>query len=123
MRIIPTRLHGVLDYLIGIILVIAPFVLHFEESTAATYVPVILGAAAIVYSLFTDYELGMFKALSMRAHLWLDLLSGVVLAASPWLFGFSDYVYLPHLVLGIVEILASLMTKKTPYGSLMMQNR
>ena len=76
--------------------------------------PVALGASALVYSLMTDYELGATRTISMRTHLTLDLLSGLVLAASPWIFGFADRVYLPHLVLGIFEIGAALMTSRTP---------
>jgi hypothetical protein len=52
------------------------------------YVPLALGKSAIVYSLCTNYELGAFHLIPMPAHLWLDLLSGIFLAASPWLFGF-----------------------------------
>jgi hypothetical protein len=67
--------------------------------------------------LFTDYELGISKGISMGTHLTLDLMSGVLLAASPWLFGFADDVYVPHLVLGIFEIGAALMTRRDPaYG-------
>jgi len=47
-------------------------------------------------------------------HLMLDTASGVLLAASPWLFGFADRVYLPHLLLGLFEIAASSMTRLTP---------
>jgi hypothetical protein len=47
----------------------------------------------------------------MKAHLALDVLSGIVLAASPWLFDFADRVYLPHLILGLIEIGAGLMTR------------
>lgn len=50
----------------------------------------------------------------MTAHLWLDGLSGVLLAASPWLFNFYDRVFLPHLLIGLFEIGASLITKKMP---------
>ena len=39
---------------------------------------------------------------------------GVLLAASPWLFGFADRVYWPHLILGLAEIGAGLMTRTTP---------
>jgi hypothetical protein len=63
-----------------------------------------LGADTIIYSLMTDYGLGITKGISMRTHLLLDLAGGILLAASPWIFGFSDYVYVPHLVLGIFEI-------------------
>jgi hypothetical protein len=44
-------------------------------------------------------------------------MSGILLAASPWIFGFADTVYLPHLILGIAEIGAALMTQKNPSGS------
>lgn len=115
MRFIPTRVHGLLDYLVGLLLIAAPWLFNFDRGGAETWVPVVLGAGALVYSLFTDYELGVVKRLPMGAHLTLDLLSGILLAASPWLFGFSEFVYLPHLVLGVLEVGAALMTKTTPY--------
>lgn len=115
MRFISTKTHGVLDYLVGLLLIAAPWLLGFAEGGAETWVPVILGAGALVYSLMTNYELGAVKVFSMPTHLMFDLLSGIFLAASPWIFGFADVVYLPHLILGILEIGASLMTDKVPY--------
>jgi hypothetical protein len=54
----------------------------------------------------------------MRTHLLLDLAGGIFLAVSPWLFNFDEHVYLPHLILGIAEIGASLFTKEQPsYGA------
>jgi hypothetical protein len=114
MRFIPTRIHGMLDYLMGALLIAAPWILDFNRGGAETWVPVILGAGVILYSLFTDYELGAVRKLSMSAHLWLDLLGGAFLAASPWLFGFDEYVYLPHLILGLAEMGAAIFTKKVP---------
>ena len=114
MRMIPTTVHGVMDYLIGIILIAAPWLLGFARGGAETWVPVILGAGAIVYSLLTDYELGAVRSIPMPTHLTLDLVSGILLAASPWLFGFASLVFLPHLIVGLVEIGAALMTEKHP---------
>ena len=114
MRFIPTKVHGVLDYLVGVLLIAAPWLLNFARGGAETWVPVVLGAGAIIYSLMTNYEFGLSRSISMRTHLTLDLMSGILLAASPWLFGFSDYVYVTHLVVGLFEIGASLMTQKTP---------
>lgn len=117
MRFIPTKVHGILDYMMGILLVSSPWFFDFADNGAETWVPVILGAGAIIYSLITDYELSLARTISMKTHLTLDLLSGVLLAASPWIFGFADYVYMPHLILGILEIGASLMTKTRPSNS------
>ncbi len=114
MRFVPTRLHGVADYLLGALLVVAPWLFGFADGGAETWVPVALGAGTILYSLLTDYELGLVRRIPMRAHLGLDLAGGVVLAASPWVFGFADEVWLPHLVLGLVEIGAALTTRTTP---------
>ena len=114
MHFIPTRLHGIVDYAMGGLLIVAPWLLGFAAGGAERWVPVILGLGAIGYSLFTEYELGLVRRIAMRTHLGLDAGSGVVLAASPWLFGFAGLVYLPHLILGLVEIGAALTTRSTP---------
>ena len=114
MKIISTRVHGVLDYLVGGLLIASPWLFDFARGEAETWVPVILGAGAILYSLMTDYEYSLSRSISMKTHLNLDLFSGIFLAASPWIFGFNDYVYMPHLVLGILEIGAALMTSTVP---------
>lgn len=114
MRFIPTKVHGILDYLMGLLLIAAPWIFNFHRGGAETYVPVILGAGVILYSIMTNYEMGVAKKISMPAHLTMDLLGGIFLAVSPWLFGFAEYVYLPHLIFGILEVGASLMTVKVP---------
>ena len=113
MRFLPTFLHGIADYTVGVILILLPYVLGFSDGTAAQYVPQALGVAAIVYSLVTHYELGAIKLIPMPVHLALDGLSGLFLLASPWLFGFADRVVWPHVAFGLFEVVASLITKKT----------
>lgn len=118
MRFIPTRIHGYIDYLMGVLLIAAPWLLGFAAGGAETWVPVVLGAGVILYSLLTDYELGAVHTLSMPTHLWLDGLGGLLLLASPWLFGFADLVWVPHVVLGLLEIGAALTTETVPsYGT------
>lgn len=117
MRFIPTRFHGVLDYIVGIFLIVAPWVLDFSEHDAATWTMVIAGIIVLLQTAMTDFELGLIRRIPMRNHLMMDFMLGVLLALSPWLFGFSDYVYLPHLILGIFSILASLTTHRVPSHS------
>jgi hypothetical protein len=113
-RFIPTRIHGMLDYLMGVLLIVAPWVLGFSQGGPKTWLPVALGAGVIVYSLLTDYELSLAKAIPMPVHLGLDIAGGLLLAVSPWLFGFADEVWIPHVVFGILEIGAGLFTQMTP---------
>ena len=117
MKIISTKTHGVLDYLVGVLLIASPWIFGFADNNTAKWIPIILGISAFLYSLFTDYEFGMSKTISMKTHLTLDTVSGIFLAASPWIFGFADNVYVPHLVLGILEIGAATMTKSSPSAS------
>jgi hypothetical protein len=114
MRFLSTKTHGIMDYLMGILLIAAPWLLGFAGGGAETWVPVTIGVATLVMSLLTNYELGLLKTLPMPLHLTIDLFSGLLLAASPWLFGFADRVYLPHLILGLAEVGAALVTQKTP---------
>lgn len=114
MRFIPTRVHGVLDYLIGIVLVAAPWLFGLTREGMAMWVPIVLGAALILYSLVTDYEWGVVRRLPMTSHLRLDVVSGALLAISPWLFGFDWIVWVPHFVIGLVEVGAGLLTERVP---------
>lgn len=123
MRFISTRVHGILDYSMGLLLIAAPYLLGFARGGPEQWVPIILGASAVVYSLLTKYELGVLRLIPMPLHLTLDAASGVLLAASPWLFGFADRVYLPHLVLGLFEIAASLLTRTTPGTARLRESR
>ena len=119
MRILPTRIHGLIDYLWGILLILAPHLLGFADDRAAAWTAWIFGASAILYSLATDYELGLVRLIPMPAHLALDGLAGAILAASPWLFGFADRVRLPHLAFGLFSVVASLVTRtraEPPHG-------
>ena len=111
---IPTRVHGVLDYTTALVLLASPWLFDFSRSDVATGVVVALGASALVYSVFTDYEAGVVKRLPMRVHLVLDAASGALLAASPWLFDFVGTTWEPHVVLGAFEILAAALTRRTP---------
>ena len=113
-RIIPTKIHGIMDYLMGVLLVAAPWLFDFNRGGAETWVPVVLGLGVIAYSAFTDYEYGLARRLSMSTHLGLDGVGGAFLAASPWLFNFDEHVWAPHLVLGLLEIGAALMTETRP---------
>ena len=111
MKVISTKVHGILDYLVGLILIISPWLFGFSDGGAEMWIPVILGAGAILYSIFTRYELGVFKVIPFKIHLTIDAVSGLLLASSPWLFGFAVDVYKPHLIFGLLELVVVLLTQ------------
>ena len=114
MRFMSTRVHGMADYVIGLLLIAAPFLFGFATGGPAQWVPTILGLVMLASAIMTKYELGLMNVIPMPLHLTMDLLSGILLLVSPWLFGFADIVYLPHVIIGIIEIGASLTTEKQP---------
>jgi len=113
MKIISTKAHGVLDYLVGLLLIASPWLFNFAHGGAETTVPVILGSMTIVYSLITNYEYSFAGIIPFSAHLVLDTISGIFLGLSPWLLGFADTIFLPHVIFGILELGAVLMTQRT----------
>lgn len=114
MRFISTKTHGVLDYLVGVLLILAPWILNFDDGSAAQVVPVVIGFLIILMSLVTNYEMGVIKSVPMSLHLSIDVIVGIFLAISPWLFNFDERVFLPHLLVGLFSIFVGLTTKKVP---------
>ena len=114
MKVIPRNVHGILDYAVGLLLAVSPWLFGFADRGPATIIPVVLGLGALLYSLLTAYELGLVAAIPFRIHLVLDFISGLFLLVSPWLFHFSDRVYLPHVIFGLLEIGVVLLTRADP---------
>lgn len=114
MKPISTRLHGYLDYLTGLLLIASPWLFDFAAGGPETWIMVLFGVATIVYSLMTEYELGIARTISMKTHLLIDFINGAILSISPWMFGFADYVYGPHLILGVISMFVSVITSRIP---------
>jgi hypothetical protein len=114
MRFVPTWIHGIADWLLGILLIAVPYILGFARGGAETFVPVALGITGLIVTFFTNHEYGIVRRIPMIGHLWVDGFAGILLAASPWIFGFADAVWIPHVVLGVTEFVASLVTETVP---------
>lgn len=121
-RFLPTKVHGVLDYVVGLALILAPNIFQFSDvGGPAVFIPRLLGIVLIAYSFFTRYEWGLIKVISMPYHLIVDFLAALFLAFSPFLFGFSNHslnVWLPHVAVGIAVILVVAVSKTRPGSSI-----
>jgi len=112
MKEISRKTHGIIDYLWAIMMILAPFILGFITVIPAAICFFIAALSVISQSLFTNYELGIWKKLPMAFHLDMDMVLGLTLAISPWLFGFYQQVFWPHAIMGIVSIVAGLITNR-----------
>ncbi|HUR45712.1 MAG TPA: SPW repeat protein [Candidatus Saccharimonadales bacterium] len=118
MKIIPTFIHGISDYLVGVILLVAPNLFGFAEAGgAAVAVPRFVGIMILAQALMTNYELGVIRKLPMRVHLTMDYILSIFLLLSPWIFGFHrqpSNVWMPHVIVGALVFLLTLMTESEP---------
>ena len=110
---IPIRVHAVLDYVVGVALLIAPYVLGFATGGVEQWLPQVVGLLTILLSLMTDYSLGPLKVVPFRVHLALDALFGVILALSPLVLGFADRILWPHVIVGLVYLIVPALTRRT----------
>ena len=114
MNVISTRAHAIIDYLTGALLILAPYLFGFATGGIEQWLPQILGVALIGMSLITQYELSAAKVIPLGVHLGVDVVAGILLAVSPWLFGFADLIWGPHLLVGLMEIVVPLLTERRP---------
>ena len=117
LRVIPTQVHAIADYVTGPVLTAAPELFRMRGGGPSVLAPRIAGTGATAYSALTDYELGVRRVLPMRAHLALDAASGVALAATPWLFGTArrgKRYWVPHALVGATELAFAVATRTEP---------
>ena len=87
--------------------------LGFSERTTRALQMAAIGK--LCYSLMTDNELGVVRAIPMKAHLALDAASGVALAALPFMLDEEDEVATAVCVgAGLMELSNAAMTQTTP---------
>lgn len=58
MRFVPTWIHGIADWLLGVLLIAVPYLLGFARVGAETFVPVALGITGLIVIFFTNHEYG-----------------------------------------------------------------
>ncbi len=110
MKLLSTKTHGMIDYASAPLLLSLPRLLKWNRSATTLLTGAAIGAT--LYSIVTRYELGVFKLLPMRAHLALDGMSGVLLAAAPFFLPEEDEAVTAGLVgIGLFEVMAALTTE------------
>jgi hypothetical protein len=122
-RFVPTAVHGVFDYVGAAGLIASPFIFEFfSKGGIAVILPIVLGAGLFLYSLLTNYELGVpaWRFIPMPVHLTVDFAASALLAVAPFLFGYANLglnVWVPQVAAGVAVILLVLVSKTEPQRS------
>lgn len=115
MKFLSPRVHTVIGFIVGIILIFAPNIFDFNEiGGAAVLIPRILGIIILLSELSVKGSFSGIGAVPMKLHLGMDVVIGLFLALSPFLFGFSDLetkAWVPHLIVGLLVALYAVFTR------------
>jgi phosphoglycerol transferase MdoB-like AlkP superfamily enzyme len=105
MKLISSRTHTVIGLIVGAALVVAPWILQFDDVKAAKWSAVLVGLFVLVNEIVTTSPASPLKIVPMRVHVALDVVTGVFLLATPFLFRFADEdanKWVPHVVVGVL---------------------
>ena len=118
-RPIDSTLHGVTDYSVGAMLVTGlPRWAGVHGTESARQIRT-AGAFHAAYSTLTDYPLGIIKVIPYRAHLALDAVGALALAATPFVTGQykqGKRHWVPHVALCLFELSSLAISDPTGKG-------
>ena len=115
MRLVNTKAHALIDYLLCILLIFSPFFFGFESNSTAGHTCVAGGLLVLCLALVTRFEFSLFKIVPLKAHMQIDFVSGLLLSVSPVLFDFHKTVFKPHLVFGLTQMVIAVITDRVLY--------
>lgn len=113
---IPRALHGIIEYVAGVLFIVAPFVLDFSDEGAATAVSIAVGIVVLLVAATTKGSTSLVDVIPTALHVAADYALAVLLIAAPFLFGFSDETNPTafFIGLGVVHLLVTVATRFTP---------
>jgi hypothetical protein len=110
---IPLNLHAMLEPLMAVVIIAAPWIFGFSDTDTATVICVLVGIAMLLVGSITDWRLSLMRLIPLRMHLIGDLTLGAVLILSPLIFGFADEGGPTRFMVlaGVLELMTALMTR------------
>ncbi len=114
-RFLPQKIHGVLDYAVAVTLIAVPFILNFrQDSEFAHWLSVAAGVGLFLYSLATDYSVGVVSAITIRQHLALDFIAGTLFVILAAVAGFSGETAAFYGIVGAAVLAVVAVTEIDP---------
>jgi len=105
--------HAIPEFSFIAALAAAPTAAGFQDDKTASTLSYGMGGMALLSSLFTRAEWGVFKVIPYKTHLAVDVLSSLTALAAPWLFGFSKNARARNafLAIGTAGAVATLLSR------------
>ena len=103
MNLIETKAQVYFIYLLGVLMIASASLVIFTASWAEVWLPLVFGSVAIIYSLMTAYASRMTHSSRGRRKLLNNIMEGILISISTWLFGFANYLLTPHTLLSLLK--------------------
>lgn len=114
-RFLPQQIHGMLDYAVALTLIAAPFLLDFrQDSEFAHWLSVAAGVGLFLYSLATDYSVGVVSAITIRQHLALDFAAGALFVVLAFVASFTTEASAFYGIVGAAVLAVVAVTDLNP---------
>ena len=85
---IPLAVHVLIEYGVGILTILSPFLFSFDDESAQI-VAVLIGAGILVLGVVSDAPTGIARTLPTASHVVIDYVLGLLLIVAPFVFGFA----------------------------------
>jgi hypothetical protein len=111
---VPALVHGVLEYVVAVLFIAAPFLFSFE-SNSATAAAIVVGLLLLAFTATSALPTGLVSSITVGVHVTVDLVFAVLLVALPFVLGFRDEAA-PTALFIVVGVLHLLMTIATRFS-------
>ncbi|AKO93224.1 SPW repeat protein [Priestia filamentosa] len=97
------KTRGILNALIGVWFIIAPWVIGFSDQSGALWSSIIFGIIQVIVSLWGADKPGWNSWQN-----WISVITGVWFVAFPFIYSLTDGAVLSSVILGLITIVFSL---------------
>lgn len=111
---INTKLHGLLEYIFSLLLIL-PWIVNYFEEKQDTWILAAIGGITVTLNLFSDYELSLVKLVPMRIHLIADVIVALLLIALPFMVPLHHYYLYWPVALGVLELIIICLSSSRAY--------
>jgi hypothetical protein len=113
---ISRKAHGIMDYVFAVVVAASPWIFGFAHEQAAPQIALACGIVTAMYSLLTNYEMGVVPLIPFAGHRFFDFAVAIALAGSSWHFKMRGVAAVVFTVLGIIGIIAAVMAPRPRAG-------
>lgn len=114
-RTINSTTHATADYMMGVMVAAAPWIVLYNHDYLATLISVGYAALVLIMTFFTRFEGGFVRIIPYKVHLGIDTIAGIAFILLPWLLGLSRAATWTMTILGAAAVLITMASEKRAY--------